>query len=903
MIASASITISHITDGLSTFCEYAQGPSNATAPASGWSFVAPQAIAGQFLWRREGTALTKDEVTAWHTICLTGPRGESGSTGPKGDKGDIGPPGVPGNKGDDGQPAITALLRVFPETVEVSKRYGYSHFEAVMYASVHNLGDFSLEWECVHNDVETETSNALTLNTIPSESGGGIDPFGKALVISSNGMTGLSPGEISVSLYAKKGAASIPIAFSTITILQALEEKPIYYGPRESPPGPATGEIVLEGDFYLRQGAVHNNVPYVLLDGEWVPVTSDSPNSAAILSACLGDAVMSNTTIHSSSVIYGYFQNLVARNLVVADANDHFIFSVTPDGHVSSSGNRYPAFTISVPDPSDPNERKSLLEVNAEEKKLMIDTDGSFSGVVDSPALTTTKGSDAVDKTYTAEAKSPYRISSLYDGASLVTDGDIETVSSSHYSKPIAKAGKLSDSGETLKLGEWSVEKFKQGSGWTNYANTTVPVGCNFINVILTIYNDFGGTGGSNIEIWRGGTRLVNQTYRGSASSTKSASYTYSVQPGDVLKAYMEGYSLWGSSRGYVDVVFRARASAKSLFFLYEDGSSEFVPYDGHSATPAKIKSYTQAGEYFLASSLRSKLKDDHPSDTWISCLSGSSVTFKAYSNSETTKAIRGFKFISNTVQFLEDDGNVFSLKVWDGGLNSTEGLYASLSTTVITESEPRKVEVATVTPKSGATIGTNDERFMFGYFVSLIAQAIEASGTIKAASIDTGDGAFKIGQDVRTIDDVAFNVVKQNVGHIVSRRWDENAPYIQEIVNAQSGSVIVHSNDSEESTGNNSYTKIKEFTVYITGTINTYFQLKGPGSRGITCYARIYKNGSAVGAERGEWADSFVAYSQDITVSYGDKIQLYAKSYANSASYQGVVRYFRIRTKQGIVA
>ena len=77
MLASASFTITHITDGLSTFYEYAQSTSNTIPPTSGWSATAPSAVAGKFIWRREGTALTRAAVTSWHLVCLTG---DTGST-------------------------------------------------------------------------------------------------------------------------------------------------------------------------------------------------------------------------------------------------------------------------------------------------------------------------------------------------------------------------------------------------------------------------------------------------------------------------------------------------------------------------------------------------------------------------------------------------------------------------------------------------------------------------------------------------------------------------------------------------------------------------------------------------------------------------------------------------------
>ncbi len=107
MLASASFTITHITDGLSTFYEYAQSTSNTIPPTSGWSATAPPAVAGQFIWRREGTALTRAAVASWHLVCLTGDTGSTGSQGPKGEKGDTGSKGATGSQGPKGDKGDT----------------------------------------------------------------------------------------------------------------------------------------------------------------------------------------------------------------------------------------------------------------------------------------------------------------------------------------------------------------------------------------------------------------------------------------------------------------------------------------------------------------------------------------------------------------------------------------------------------------------------------------------------------------------------------------------------------------------------------------------------------------------------------------------------------------------------
>jgi hypothetical protein len=73
MIASASITITHLSDGLTTHYEYAKNESNITAPSVGWSPTVPASEVGKFIWRREGQALAGDTPSTWSTpVCLTG---------------------------------------------------------------------------------------------------------------------------------------------------------------------------------------------------------------------------------------------------------------------------------------------------------------------------------------------------------------------------------------------------------------------------------------------------------------------------------------------------------------------------------------------------------------------------------------------------------------------------------------------------------------------------------------------------------------------------------------------------------------------------------------------------------------------------------------------------------------
>lgn len=88
-------------------------------------------------------------------------------------------------------------------------------------------------------------------------------------------------------------------------------------------------------------------------------------------------------------------------------------------------------------------------------------------------------------------------------------------------------------------------------------------------------------------------------------------------------------------------------------------------------------------------------------------------------------------------------------------------------------------------------------------------------------------------------------------------------------------------------------YTKVKEVQFNdVSGTLRIKFDLSGDGS--YACYGRVYKNGVALGTERALSAGSFTTYSEDLSFSYGDLIQLYGKA-NGSANCSDKVKNFRI--------
>jgi hypothetical protein len=95
--------------------------------------------------------------------------------------------------------------------------------------------------------------------------------------------------------------------------------------------------------------------------------------------------------------------------------------------------------------------------------------------------------------------------------------------------------------------------------------------------------------------------------------------------------------------------------------------------------------------------------------------------------------------------------------------------------------------------------------------------------------------------------------------------------------INYTAGDILIISADTERSKSNDTnYTKVKEITLARAGTLRVKFDGQYNNH---TAYARVYKNGSAVGTER-TLTSSYVTYSEDLTdFAIGDKIQLYYKT------------------------
>jgi hypothetical protein len=103
------------------------------------------------------------------------------------------------------------------------------------------------------------------------------------------------------------------------------------------------------------------------------------------------------------------------------------------------------------------------------------------------------------------------------------------------------------------------------------------------------------------------------------------------------------------------------------------------------------------------------------------------------------------------------------------------------------------------------------------------------------------------------------------------------------------------NSNDPEKGTSNTSPTKVKETRIDgVGGTLRIFFHLRASVNAGSNiAFAQIYRNGVAVGTQRGVATQSGGDFSQDISGwSPGDLIQIYAWA---ASPFTAFVSYFEI--------
>ncbi|KKM76707.1 hypothetical protein LCGC14_1377410 [marine sediment metagenome] len=104
---------------------------------------------------------------------------------------------------------------------------------------------------------------------------------------------------------------------------------------------------------------------------------------------------------------------------------------------------------------------------------------------------------------------------------------------------------------------------------------------------------------------------------------------------------------------------------------------------------------------------------------------------------------------------------------------------------------------------------------------------------------------------------------------------------------------TIINSSDTERTTVDVNYEKLKEFKISLTGTYRLTFDLKAIGAT-LDCDAKFYKNGIAFGAQHTDLTGNWTGKTEDLAYADGDLLQLYVKRHAAATS--GNIRNLKLR-------
>lgn len=108
---------------------------------------------------------------------------------------------------------------------------------------------------------------------------------------------------------------------------------------------------------------------------------------------------------------------------------------------------------------------------------------------------------------------------------------------------------------------------------------------------------------------------------------------------------------------------------------------------------------------------------------------------------------------------------------------------------------------------------------------------------------------------------------------------------YVDALINYTASDNLITSTDAETSSDGD-YTKARETKLWRAGTVRIKFSIK-INNPDFTSYGRIYLNGVATGTERTNSTMNYVEYSEDITISAGDLVQIYIKSAGGTVRLQ----------------
>lgn len=262
----------------------------------------------------------------------------------------------------------------------------------------------------------------------------------------------------------------------------------------------------------------------------------------------------------------------------------------------------------------------------------------------------------------------------------------------------------------------------------------------------------------------------------------------------------------------------------------------------------------------------------------------GESASGITFSTSTLTDLIATSTPTASEIPLADSNGDLDPGWIPDGGLSV---FYYTAGEAIDASSAPLAVYVNSSDGKIYKTdSGTATTTFTFIGFLKAgqnlsadDAGLVQQSGLVYNFSGLTAGSTYFVSTG-GTVSDTAGTV-----SFIIGRSVSATSLVIDKQYPIQPGSTILATSADTQRTAlttDTTYTKVKEIVIGKTGTYTTSFDFQDSNGTG-TAYARVYKNGSAVGTERSTSASSYSTYTENLSFQKGDLYQLYYKSDGSS--------------------
>ena len=407
----------------------------------------------------------------------------------------------------------------------------------------------------------------------------------------------------------------------------------------------------------------------------------------------------------------------------------------------------------------------------------------------------------------------------------------------------------------------------------------TIPAGIGPVRVDLLV----------SMSVWAYITIYLNGAVIGARSSTASYPLIFNAEAGDILTVTAE-YRVPYPYQPLVMTISRCNVTTRSTYIGpvvgFDDNTMESLGTNSSDSfwsfqfafTSPLVFDYTDVATRRSGTDITSIFIPSIPS-TWVGVTSGQ-ISVDGF-----TADVTRIRRVGTSIEFETLSGSVIVDSFNEG---TVVGTYVTLAMTAI-------------------TVVSQDGALLTKYLIPMVDALYDLGSLGKryrelhlSSGINTGQGVNKVypqNQALRTIDDVAHNSLQTNFFVL-----DDSSPIDYRIINALPGVIAINSDITSIQITSSSYYKVKEILSRASGVVLVKFLLKGYGGEySYSSYARIYKNGVAVGTQRESSNSAGITFTENIAVEIGDYLQIYARNQSNS--YRGYVSDLVLQIQNGFQA